>query len=261
LGNTDGSGNISGTVPGSVFKVGQQFSIGNEIFTVNVTGTPAIMLTTGSATTHTYNTSTGAYVINGAAADTTAYFYPAEPIMGISVFNETGKSLSDLPTIVFDTQFAYTYTGSAWTSPGSTVWHGDNNNFFWGTTWRSTAQETAAFFASNFYVKNLNGAIDANDDPIYYSTDGTTWYDFSPYMVVTYDAGGPTTTKIKTARIILPFKNRLILLNTVETDGTNNTNYNNRCRFSINGSPFAGSASNYYGWLEPNQTYGTGAGS
>jgi len=70
LGNTDGSGNISTTVPGTIFKVGQMFSIGSEVFTVNVTGTPATLLDTGSATVATYNTTTGALVINGAAATT-----------------------------------------------------------------------------------------------------------------------------------------------------------------------------------------------
>src|SRR5689334_9755965 len=76
LGNTNGSGNISVTVPGAIFKVGQLFSIGDEIFTVVVTGTPGVMLTTGAATVHTYNTTTGALVINGAAATTPVFFYP-----------------------------------------------------------------------------------------------------------------------------------------------------------------------------------------
>ena len=64
---------------------------------------------------------------------------------------------------------------------------------------------------------------------------------------------------IMTAAIILPFKDRLIMLNTVENSGWNsmqtytnstNSNFINRCRYSHNGSPFAtGNA-----FLEPNQT-------
>src|SRR5579872_6452047 len=54
---TDGSGDASGTVPGTVFAVGQQFSIGTTIFTVNALGTPATLLATGAGTM-TYNTST-----------------------------------------------------------------------------------------------------------------------------------------------------------------------------------------------------------
>ncbi len=54
LGTTDGSGNFSlsaALFPGVIFKIGQMFSIGTEIFTVNVLGTPATMLDTGSAST------------------------------------------------------------------------------------------------------------------------------------------------------------------------------------------------------------------
>ncbi len=80
LGNTDGAGNIAGTVPGVASGVvGQAFSIGSEVFTVNVLGAPAVMLTTGAATTHTYNTGTGAFVINGAAVTTALYFYQIHP--------------------------------------------------------------------------------------------------------------------------------------------------------------------------------------
>jgi len=38
LGDTDGSGNISISVPGSIFKIGQMFSVGEEVFTVNNLG-------------------------------------------------------------------------------------------------------------------------------------------------------------------------------------------------------------------------------
>jgi hypothetical protein len=42
---------------------------------------------------------------------------------------------------------------------------------------------------------------------------------------------------IKTARIVLQFKNRLILLNTVEQVGTTDTSFRNRCRYSAVGNP------------------------
>src|ERR1700684_3502142 len=109
LGNTDGSGNFSGTVPGVVFKVGQMFSVGDEIFTVSVTGTPGVMLTTGASTVHTYDTTSGAVVINGAAITTAAYFYPGEPVMGLTVYQN--GPINDQPSYGFDTQFAYKFTG------------------------------------------------------------------------------------------------------------------------------------------------------
>jgi hypothetical protein len=56
VGTTDGAGNIAFVAPGAIFKVGQMFSIGSEMFTVVVLGAPGTMLTTGAATTATFNT-------------------------------------------------------------------------------------------------------------------------------------------------------------------------------------------------------------
>ena len=66
IGTTDGAGHIADNVPGAVFKVGQSFVVGTEIFTVTVLGNPGIMLDTGAAAVKTYSTTTGAYVITGA---------------------------------------------------------------------------------------------------------------------------------------------------------------------------------------------------
>ena len=42
IGTTDGNGDLGSTVvPGTVFKIGQMFSVGDNLFTVNATGTPA----------------------------------------------------------------------------------------------------------------------------------------------------------------------------------------------------------------------------
>src|ERR1700679_2374393 len=57
--------NASGTVPGTIFKVGQAFSIGTNFFTVWQTGTPGALLIKGTATTATYNTTTGAFSFTG----------------------------------------------------------------------------------------------------------------------------------------------------------------------------------------------------
>ena len=77
-------GNASGTVPGHVFEIGQMFSINDEIFTVWQAN--GAMLTTGSTTTATYNTSNGAYNFSGVPVDGVVYFYPADPVMGLTQF-------------------------------------------------------------------------------------------------------------------------------------------------------------------------------
>src|SRR6185503_3002020 len=76
VGITDGSGNATGTAPGSTFALGQMFSIGTQLFTVQATGTPVTMLNTGAGS-GTYDTTTGAYVFTGVTANTQIYFYPA----------------------------------------------------------------------------------------------------------------------------------------------------------------------------------------
>lgn len=258
LGNTNGSGNFSGTVPGSAFKVGQMFSIGTEIFTVYQTGTPGIMLTTGASTTHTYNTSTGAVVIDGAAATTAVYFYPAQPVMGLTIYDS--GPINNQPSYGFDTQFAYVFSGGFWSRSGMAIWHGTNTDFFWASNWQSISDSPVYMFVSNFFVTNPNGVGTANDDPIWYF-DGTTWTAAygSGVGFYTMPAGGAPYSGpfIQTARIIVPFKNRLVLLNTIENDGTssygNNTQYVNRCRYSHNGSPLSVNA-----WYETNQIDSSG---
>lgn len=242
LGNTDGAGNIAGNVPGAIFKVGQLFSVGDEIFTVTVTGAPGVMLTTGASTVHTYDTTTGAYVITGAAAATPLFFYPAEPVMGFTNY-EVG-AINNFPSYAFDTQFIYVFTGGAWARSGTAVFHGTNLNFFWTTNYRGATANITSMFTTNFNA--TIGAPGGNDDPMYYTNDGATWASFSPYTI--FLTGG---NFVQTCRLIVSFKNRLLLLNTIEqaTAGPTNTAYVNRCRYSHNGSPFANNA-----WLEPNNT-------
>jgi hypothetical protein len=261
LGTTDGSGDFSGTVPGSIFKIGQLFSIADEIFTVHQNGTPGTMYTTGASTTHTYDTTDGAVVIDGSAINTAVWFYPAEPVMGLCNY-ETGP-INDQPSYGFDTQFAYVFAGGFWQRSGtgtSPEWHGTNLNFFWTDNYRGITDGIVVLFVSNFYVVNPNGAGTSTDDPIWWTSDGSTWtaatgangFYFLP-------AGGAVHTGpfIETALIIVAFKNRLLLLNTIENDNSgglgNNTQYVNRCRYSFNGSPFAPNA-----WYEPNQTDSSG---
>jgi hypothetical protein len=251
VGTTDGAGDATGTVPGDIFKVGQMFSIGTEMYTVNVTGTPAVMLDTGSTTTATYDTTTGVYTFAGAPINTQIYFYPAEPVMGLTNY-ESGP-INDQPSYAFDTQFAYVFSGGAWNRSGigvTPIWHGDNSQFFWAANWDGITPNSVVLYVTNFNA--TIGAPAATDDPMWYF-DGTTWAQFSPLTVFITATGN----FVQTCRIIVQFKDRLLLLNTIEQDpgGPTNTQYVNRCRYSHNGSPLAANA-----WLEPNQATADGAG-
>ena len=285
LGNTDDAGNIAVTVPGNnQFNIGQQFSIGTELFTVYQTGTPAVMFDTGAATTKTFDTKTGALVIQGAAALTAVYWYPALPVMGLTNY-DIGQ-FNNEPSFAFDTRFAYRFN-TAWSQSGTyaagvliPTWHGTNLNFFWADNWRGVTTDLKIMFVTNFQA--AVGAALVTDDPIW-SLNNTTWTPLSyapdatqnpgntqPYTVTTTttDGGGHRsipTNIVQTARIVVTFKNRLLLLNTIENNcngataagmtpatylTSTNTAFTNRLRYSINGSPFAVNA-----WLEYNQLY------
>lgn len=229
-------------VPGAIFKIGQMFSAGDQIFTVYQTGTPAAMLATGPGT-GTYNTNTGAFVLSGTglAGGTPIWFYPGEPVMGIC--NYQNGPINNQPSYAFDTQFAYLFSGGFWQRSGTVLLTGTNLNFVETCNYRgSIAGGPPSLFITNF------------KDPIWYTQDGTTWVQAKFYFAPTGTlASGPF---IVTSRLIISFKNRLLLLNTIENDGGGgggtNTSFANRVRYSFNGSPFANNA-----WYEPSTTDGT----
>ncbi len=232
LGNTSGAGALAGTVPGATFAIGQAFSVGSTFFTVYQNGA---MLSTGVAT-GTYNTATGAYAIVGAAATTAVYFYPATPVMGLGTYEQANVSSEQV--IGFDTQFAYQFGANGWDilggippAAGSVIFTGDNSEFFWSTNWRGASSATILFFVTNYNTGNtgLTGS-----DRMYY-WNGTVWTAFNPRFSSTV-----ATSTVLSARIIVPFKDRLVLLNVVENTGAGpgtNATYGNRCRFSWNGDP------------------------
>ena len=237
VGTTNGSGNASGFVPRDVSLVplntliGTQFSIGDSIYTVIATS--GTMLDNGAvpASTKTYTTATGAYVFAGAPANSTIYWYPTLPVMGLIQYENA--SVNDEPTFAFDTRMAYQYSGNGWDRLGASAvyWTGNDSQFFWGRVWRGALPQERLLFVTNF---NFGNTLNDTDRIYYY--DGA-FKVFNPrFSSVT------TTSTVLQARIIIPFKNRLILMNVVENTGAApgvNTQYQNRIRFSQNGNPVA----------------------
>lgn len=239
VGTTNGSGNLSGTVPGAVFSVGMQFSIGTEVFTV-VSSTPGAqpMLDTGSAATATFNITNGDFVFVGAAHATAVFWYPALPVMGL--INPQNALIDNNPTIAFDTQFAYLYN-NGWDRLGSgaaATWMGDNSQFFWATTWAGVTPNLYFVYVTNF---NQN-----ETEFMRYLDDSMTWHSFAPLVSV------DNTINMVAALVLIPFKNRLLAFNVWEsTDGAPAVQYANRMRFSTaTGSPVddAGAMPPYYPW-------------
>lgn len=225
IGTTDGAGAFPpGNVPGDQFFIGQAFSIGDQIFTVYQNGA----LKSTGAGTGTYNTATGAYTFAGTlAALTPVYFYPALPVMGLITYNV--PAVNDELLFGFDTRFAYQFTTTGWSRLGTAIWKGDDTNFFWGATWRGISAADNYLFVTN-YNAPVGSTVAASDTMFYWN--GAAWNTFNPI----YDS--TTGATIVTARIILPFRNRLVLLNVVEnTGGASNTAFVNRARFSWIGDP------------------------
>lgn len=227
---TNGSGNVSGSIPSNITPaIGQMFSIGTALFTVNALGTSANLLRTdGVAATATFNTSTGAFVINGATPTTEVYFYPALPVMGLLTYELNG--IDEEPTIAFDTHGSYQYVNGGWvliTGGGAAAqWLGDDSQFFWGTTWSGSNAATRLFFVTNFNNQETQF--------MRYLDSTFTWHSFAPEV-----DGSPTY--MISARILVVFKNRLVAFNTWEnsSQAVGGTNYQNRARWSQIGDPTA----------------------
>lgn len=227
IGTTDGAGNFVGNIPANLLpltQIGQIFSVDTQVFTVSALGAPANMLISGTATIATLDNITGAIVINGADINTDVYFYPSLPVMGLLSY-ETAAT-NDEFIIGFDTRFAYQYTGG-WErlageiTPGASLWNGNDAQLFWGSTWSGADPSQKVFFVTNF------NEAEPNYMRTYYAGN---WDNFRPLV----RAG----VYMNSARIIVPFKNRLVCLNTWEGAAIPGAlNYQNRCRFSQLGSP------------------------
>lgn len=229
------AGTLAGVLPaGATAAVGQMFSINDVIFTVNQLGVPPtpLLVSNGSATTATL-TAAGAFnfvgVLDSGGASVGAaivYFYPSLPVMGLLTFDAI--NINNETTIGFDTRFAYQYIGSGWeritgeVTPGAARWTGSNSQFFWGTTWSGTNAADRVFFVTNFNETEPN---------FMRSFFAGNWDNFRPAV--------SATEFLNSARILVPFKNRLLAFNTWEGVGAPGTNYVNRVRYSQIGSPLA----------------------
>jgi hypothetical protein len=278
IGTADGAGNLAFTnLPGNVLNEGSMFSAAGIFF--NVINVPIVV---GNADTLSTDQGPGGPAVGtvrlnsvapnvyqfriaggqAAIAGAPVYWYPALPVMGITQY-ETG-SINNHPTYAFDQQFAYVYS-AGWARSGTAIWHGDNTKYFWATNWQSVSG-TVVLYVSNFNFTLGAGAPAATDDPIWYMTPANTWVAMLGSSVngIFFLPGNggvrEQTPFVQTALIILPFKDRLVLLSTVENNNSATTGngtataYPQRCRYSFNGSPLARNA-----WYEQNNVDSTGS--
>lgn len=246
-------GSFTYTVPGTLAAgdnsfIGQQFSDENGVIYTAYNATGPTLVSDPAGGTASYNTTTGVFTITGSThigAD--IYFYPCLPVMGIELFEQDSLALPK--NVVFDTRWSYKYNTAtaAWDNLEAaspyTQWSGTDLDFFWGCNWRNTnisnpADNKNILFVTNFVAGTVPGgttAVGTTTDCIRY-WDNATWTDFLP---VVRNVSVGVSTVVVTAKIIVPYKGRLILLSTKEADRTLPGNtwgavtaFANRCRFS-----------------------------
>lgn len=236
IGTTDGSGDIfpAIVIPGVVKdRAGQMFSVGDEMYTVTELssfGAPADMVSTGFGIPvyYTNGGNKGEFTLTGGPALTNLYFYPSDPVMALPFYQNVNINAEQL--VAFDTQFAYQYTvGTGWDLLGpvppaanSGLWSGEDSDFHWTSNWRGVT-------GSEYLLFVVNGVV---ADQIQY-WDGANWNKYSPI----YTSLSASNYVIRTAKIVMPFKNRLLLMNTTEQTLTGDMQFVNRLRYSLIGDP------------------------
>lgn len=159
-------------------------------------------------------------ITNGTAGVATIIsfnYFPGLPVMGLR-----GRELTAINNemmVAFDTVYAYKFTSSGGAEeflPG-TIWTGSDSDFFWSTNYWIGDGNLKIFWVNNFV------------DPIRYTNgqEGTNWVDFTPQINAAADT-------LLNALCILPFRGRLVVFNTLETDGS----HPQRIRWAAIGNPF-----------------------
>lgn len=205
---------------------------GTATFTDNGDGTFAVT-GTGDAGTSSINYATGDIVLGftagpGVLAIVAAFnYFPNLPVMGLRRRELAAINAEEL--LAFDTKYCYNLgAGEFREFITGTTWTGTNSDFFWSTNWWVDGSNNGLTWVTNF--SGVAG------DPIRY-TNGTTWTTLAPNL----DAGA--TTQLHQCRCLIPFRSRLLALNTFEGASLAlSTQYAQRIRYSAIGSPITATA-------------------
>lgn len=118
-------------------------------------------------------------------------YFPALPVMGIDLRELDTINIEQ--SVFFDTKYVYTYDDNDFSSPSITTWSGSNSDFFWMANFRGSEASTRLFFSTN----GASPIIDT-DNRIRYTSDASTWTDFTPAIagtqVTASNLGALTTT-------------------------------------------------------------------
>lgn len=257
-GNADGAGvftvtYLDGTVGSGIPSAVSSFRITGVVGALPATAiltdpggaSPVALLTTNPSITGTLNRTTGVLTVSGldAASAVTVVYVPGLPVLGLRLLEQSAINSEQL--MAFDLRYSYQFDDGTndfiiknffYTTANTFVWTGTDSDQFWSTNYRN------AFWATNNtsgYHAAQNASPVAEGDGIrWYGTESvstnTGWANFNPQLTSspTYLTGG---------LIVLPYKDRLVVLNTLEGANLAGTNrFPQRARWSQNGTPFYG---------------------
>lgn len=229
-----------------------QFTIGIVVLTdPGGAANPIALLSTDPLYSGTLNKVTGALtIIHPVIAATPVIYIPGISVMDISTRELSLANIAiinDEETICFDTAYSYLFDGPVndfvginfhKTSGQLFFWQGTDSDFFWTTSYAK------AFWATN----NIAGLHAVTTASLVAERDGIRWYDGRPIAPgfargwVNFNpqlTAGPPITFLQGGLIILPYRNRLVVLNTFEGDTLPTaTRFAQRARWSQNGTPY-----------------------
>lgn len=165
-------------------------------------------------------------------------FHTGRPVMGLP-FKEL-KEINQIESIAFDTvkanQFSNTlgrYRDISFykTTLAVISWTGTDLNYFWSSNLFN------ALWSTNFvpgYYPNTTDSVGGSGDGIRWYDD-TGWVNFNPQLRTT-----PVAQYLRGCLILIPYRGRMVALNTWEGDAgaTAASNFPQRARWSQDGTPF-----------------------
>lgn len=244
LGNTGASPFVAVLLDGTGgFQIPEgvaSFRIGSAILSDPGGASPVALISTDPLYSGTLDRTTGALSIaHPVIAPTSVIYVPGLPVMGLKVREQ--DALNDELLLAFDTRYSYMFDVGTNDFIDATFFKTTGTHFIW------TGSDSDQFWTSNYRTvlwatNNIAGYHAAEEASPVAERDGIRWFDgpgaglgwvnFNPQLTVapTYLTGG---------LIILPYKDRLVVLNTLEGANLAGTiRFPQRARWSQNGTPF-----------------------
>jgi len=237
---TDGAVN---NLPGAVLQFEVENGVSSEFFTDQNAALPdpVIMLSTLTGVGTLNRTAPANITIAGSIPNANVWYYPGLPVMGLRVLETV--DINDEKLIAFDTRYSYLFDiGSSdfiaenqyFGTNVVFVWTGSDSDFFYTSNYRG------AFWATNNVPGNHaaeNATVAGEGDGIrWLNPTNNRWLNFNPII---HQNLGPVNVFLWGGLIILPYKDRLLVLSTWEATAAGGAvNFKQRARWSQNGTPF-----------------------